>query len=227
MPRTTQNRKPSPRKNAPNYDNIKPVKPSLTKQNRKLPALRPLKPRKPNAYNVFFKENKEVLSYMTKSEISLAYRQTLGSDNWPYYEPINMRSVDSDEDPVEDPADRFRLDELASFGTARQVSNTAFKNKKAKMNNSDSGDSDAGDDAGIDTEYDIENMSPQTLLSLAPYIGIWDKLSEAQIQSIVDTKSGLTLNGEAIMSSYKGRNSYRTPRKPKLVLLPSGERFYI
>ena len=29
------------------------------------------------------------------------------------------------------------------------------------------------------------------------------------------------------MSSYKSRNSYRTPRKPKFVLLPTGERFYI
>ena len=121
-------------------DNIKylirsksPVKPLFPTQKRKLPTLppitgrvrynTPLKMRKPNPYNVFLKANKEVLKNMSRSEISSAYRQTMGSDSFPNYEPYNLQSVDSDEDPV----DRFRLDELASFGTARQVSNTALK----------------------------------------------------------------------------------------------------
>ena len=120
--------------------------------------------------------------------------------------------------------DRFRLDELASFGDTRQASNTALKNEQAEMNDAEN---DTDNDTENDAEYDIENLSPEMLLSLAQYIGIWDKLSAAQIQSIVDTKSGLTLNGEAIISSYIGRNRYRTPRKPKFVLLPSGGRFYI
>ena len=201
MAKTVQNRKQSPSKKKTKTDQVR---------------------RKPNTYNIFRNANKEKLAGMTNSEISLAYRQTLGSINWPNYEPPDSQSVDSDEEPVDnwmrtqkntdDYDDRMRLDELAQFGTARQ--NAALK--EAEKNNPDD-----------NSEYDIENMTPQMLLSLAPYIGIWDKLSEEQIQSIVDTKSGLTLNGEAIMSSYKGRNSYRTPRKPNFVLLPSGERFYI
>ena len=74
---------------------------------------------------------------MSRADISLAYRQTLGSASWPNYEPSDPQSADSDEEPVvewmktqknsDDYADRMRLDELASFGTASQISNAAFK----------------------------------------------------------------------------------------------------
>ena len=139
---------------------------------------------------------------MSGADISSAYRQ---------WKLNNVQSADSDEEP----------------GVEWMKTQKNNNDSDAEDDADSDADSDTGDDASIDTEYDIQNMSPQMLLSLAPYMGIWDKLSEEQIQPIVDTKSGLTLNGEAVMSSYKGRNSYRTPRKPKFVLLSSGERFYI
>ena len=76
-------------------------------------------------------------------------------------------------------------------------------------------------------EYDIENLSPQTLLTLAPYAGIWDLLTPSQISSIIDTTSGLTLNGQAFMSSNLGRSSYRTPKASKNFILPNGDKHYL
>ena len=170
--------------------------------------------RKPNGFNIFQKANKGKLIGMSRSEISAAYKQSLRG---------SQRSVDSDEEQADewmskntaDYADKMRLDELAQFGTARRVSNMA------KLNNLDADDLDDSDDLD---EYDIENLSPETLLSLAPYFGIWDQLSEAQIQSIVDKKSGLTLNGQALMSSNRGRSSYRTPKAHQFVILPNGDK---
>ena len=66
--------------------------------------------------------NKEVLKNMSSAEITSAYYQTRAGESFPKYEPYNLQTTDSYEDPV----DRFRLDELASFGAARQVSNTAL-----------------------------------------------------------------------------------------------------
>ena len=86
---------------------------------------------------------------MSQAEISLAYKQTIAGDSFPKYEPNNPENTDSNDD------------QLASY--------TALKNKPG-----DFAEDYAEDYAenGANAEYDIENLSPEMLLSLAPYIGI-------------------------------------------------------